>query len=306
MYTKMLIPLDGSKTAEQALPYARFLTSRFNKPAELIAVIDIGEMMAYVSAEKAVYLYDMVQEGMRSSEAYLQKIAESFHGANVNYVVQKGRAEEVIIDRGEADNGMLITMATHGRSGVNRWLLGSVAEKVLRGTANPLLMIRAKENSKPEAEVSLKSILVPLDGSELAESVLPMVAGVAKKLDLAVILFRSYNVPYSAYGYGYGYYAIDVQQFMTEVSNDARDYLERKVTEITRLGVQKVSFVSKQGLSADEIIKMGRETPASLIVMCSHGRSGVKRWLLGSVTETAVRHGDNPVLVLRPGLAGDR
>jgi nucleotide-binding universal stress UspA family protein len=113
-------------------------------------------------------------------------------------------------------------------------------------------------------------------------------------------------VPYSAYGYGYGYYAIDVQQFMTEVSNDARDYLERKVTEITRLGVQKVSFVSKQGLSADEIIKTGRETPASLIVMCSHGRSGVNRWLLGSVTETVVRHGDNPVLVLRPGLVGDR
>src|SRR6185369_6837302 len=105
-----------------------------------------------------------------------------------------GRAEEVIIEHGIADPSTLITMATHGRSGFNRFLLGSVAEKVLRGTANPLLMVRATEEAKAKGEVGFKTMIVPLDGSELAESVLPTVANLAKTLGLAVTLFRAYYI----------------------------------------------------------------------------------------------------------------
>jgi nucleotide-binding universal stress UspA family protein len=305
MYTKMLITLDGSKTAEQVLPYARFLTSRFKKPAELITIVDIAEMMANVSAEKAVQVYEMVQEGVRSGEAYLKQIAQSFHDARVNCTVEKGRAAEVIIDAGETDTGMLITMATHGHSGLHRWLLGSVAEKVLRATANPVLLIRAKENGKSEGEASLKSLIVPLDGSELAESVLPLAAGLASKLDLDVILFRGYNTPYSVYGYGYGYFAIDVDKVTAEMKKDAHVYLEKKAAELKNLGIGKIACITREGNSADDIIKVARETPNSLIVMCGHGRSGVRRWVLGSVTETVVRHADNPVLVLRPAIPSD-
>jgi nucleotide-binding universal stress UspA family protein len=167
------------------------------------------------------------------------------------------------------------------------------------------MLIRAKAIAKSEGEAPLQSIIVPLDGSELAESVLPMVAGLANKLDLAVILFRGYNAPYSVYGYGYVYYAIDVDKVTAEMRNDAGGYLEKKAAEIKKLGVAKISCVTKEGISADEIIKVARATPDSLITMCSHGRSGVKRWVLGSVTETVVRHADNPVLVLRPAIAGE-
>ncbi|MGZ8487493.1 MAG: universal stress protein, partial [Candidatus Binatia bacterium] len=198
--------------------------------------------------------------------------------------------------------GALIAMATHGRSGLNRWLLGSVAEKVLRGTANPVLLIRATEPAKRDGMVSVKSLVVPLDGSALAESVLPTVASFAKQLDLDVALFRSYAIPYAVYGHGYGYYVVDVQQLTSEMAAEARTYLEKKQVELKRLGVDKVSTVVKEGLSA-EIIKLARQTPDSLIAMCSHGRSGVKRWALGSVTETVARHADNPVLVVRPAVA---
>ena len=300
MYTKILIPLDGSKTAEQVLPYARFFISQFKKPVELIAIIDIADMVTHVSAKSAPYLDTMIENGVRGSEAYLNEISATFHGANIQCAVEKGRAAEIIIERGEAETGMLIAMATYGRSGVDRWLLGSVAEKVLRGTVNPLLLIRATERFKPEGEAILKSIIVPLDGSELAESVLPMVAGIAKKLNLAITLFRSYSVPYSLYSYGHGFYAFDIQQFMTDLRDEARHYLENKAAEITELGVDKVSCVTIEGFGAGEIIKIGRETPNSFIAMCSHGRSGVKRWALGSVTESVVRHSDKPVLVLRP------
>ena len=196
---------------------------------------------------------------------------------------------------------MLISMATHGRSGLNRFLLGSVAEKVLRGTANPLLLVRATETSKSDGEAGFKSIIVPLDGSELAESVIPMVAGVARKLDLEVVLLRTYHIPYNVYAGNDSYYAVNYDELIAGVRDETREYLDKKIAEVKKLGVVKVSAVAKEGFAGDEIIAYGNKTPDGLIAMCSHGRSGVRRWVLGSVTENVVRHTSDPMLVVRPG-----
>lgn len=300
MYSKILIPLDGSKTAEKALPYARYFAGKFTVPVELLAVIDIAEMAAHMAAEKARFLDTMIEDGMRNSASYLRLIANTFPGINVTCTVEKARAEEAIIEKAAADKDTLITMATHGRSGLNRFLLGSVAEKVLRGSANPLLLVRAaNEGGAPAAEVAFQKVIVPLDGSPLAEGVLPMVADVAKKLDLEVLLFRAYHIPYNAYAGDDGYYAVNYDDLIAGVRDEANEYLEKKVAEVKKLGVEKVAFETKEGFAGDEIITKGRNTPEGLIAMCSHGRSGVRRWVLGSVTETVVRHTSDPVLVLR-------
>jgi nucleotide-binding universal stress UspA family protein len=88
---------------------------------------------------------------------------------------------------------------------------------------------------------------------------------------------------------------------INEVGNEAREYLEKKSAELKKLGVAKVTCTTKEGFGADEIISLGRKTPDNFIAMCSHGRSGVKRWVLGSVAETVVRHSEDPVLIVRPG-----
>jgi nucleotide-binding universal stress UspA family protein len=190
-------------------------------------------------------------------------------------------------------------MATHGRSGINRWLLGSVAEKVLRGGTNPMLLVRATEEGKTEGTATLKSIVVPLDGSELAEGVLPAVTELAKTLKLGVVLFRAYNIPYNAYAGGEGYYAVNYEELLTAMKDEAVDYLEKKTEAVKKSGVAEVSYVAKEGFAADEIISLAHKSPDNLIAMCTHGRSGVKRWMLGSVAETVVRHSADPVLVLR-------
>jgi len=299
MYSKVLVPLDGSKTAEKVLPYARYLAGKFKIPIELLAVIDIAEMATHISAEKVRHLDTMIEDGVRASTSYLRGIATTFRDANVTCTVEKNRAENAIIGKGETDGAMLIAMATHGRSGLNRFLLGSVAEKVLRGSANPLLLVRAIEAAKAEGEAVIKSVVVPLDGSELAESVIPMMAGVAKALDLEVVLFRAYHIPYNAYAGDDGHYAVNYDELIAGVRDEAKEYLEKKVAEVKKLGVAKVSAITKEGFAGDEIIAAGRNTRESLIAMCSHGRSGVKRWMLGSVTETVVRHAGEPVLVVR-------
>lgn len=298
MYSKVLIPLDGSNTAEKVLPYARYLARKLKLPVELLVVIDIAEMATHTTAEKARYLDTLVEDGVRASTSYLRGIATTFMGGDVTWTVETGRAEELIVERGGADGNALIAMATHGRSGLNRFLLGSVAEKVLRSTTNPLLLIRATGDAKATGEATLRSIVVPLDGSALAEGVLPTVASMAKELDLQVVLFRAYHLPYNTYGAD-DTYMTNYEEMIAAVREDANAYLERKVLDVKRLGVAKVSTLGKEGFAGDEIITLGRKTPDNLIAMCSHGRTGVRRFVLGSVTETVVRHSGDPVLVLR-------
>jgi nucleotide-binding universal stress UspA family protein len=189
-------------------------------------------------------------------------------------------------------------MASHGRSGLQRWLLGSVAEKVLRATANPLMLVRATEATSSAAGKRLGPIIVPLDGSSVAELVLPTVTELAKSLASEVILFRAYNVPYGGYSVGGGSYAVDLPRLSAAVEADVQQYLEERRANLAAAGVAQLSFASKEGLAADAIIDYARNHHNGLIVMCSHGRTGVQRWALGSVTEAVARHAGNPVLIL--------
>ena len=299
MFTRRLTPLDGSKTAEKVLPYTRSVAGQLKLPIELLAVVDIVEMTTHISADRALHLDTMIEDSVRNSEQYLGRVAGTFPGASTKCRVEKGKAEQVIIETAAADEGTLITMATHGRSGINRWLLGSIAEKVLRGATNPLLVVRATEEAKADNVATLKSIVMPLDGSELAESVLPTVAELAKTLKLEVVLFRAYSIPYSAYASAEGYYAVDYEELLKAMREEAVDYLEKKTEAVKKLGIDKVSCVAKEGFAADEIISLSRKSADNLIAMCTHGWSGVKGWVLGSITETVVRHSGDPVLVIR-------
>ena len=190
-------------------------------------------------------------------------------------------------------------MATRGRSGIHRWLMGSVAEKVLRGATNPLLLVRGDEEGKSDGVATLKSIVVPLDGSKLAEIALPRAVDLAKKLGLEIVLTRAYQIPLSNYGVADAAYIPNPNALMNVVKEEAGAYLETKVNELRQNGVEKVSSILLLGSGADEIIDLARTTPDNLIAMCTHGRSGVKRWALGSVTEKVVRHSGDPVLVVR-------
>jgi nucleotide-binding universal stress UspA family protein len=301
MYSKILIPLDGSKTAENVLPFARCFARSLQIPVELMAVVDMTEVARNVSAAENLFLDSLMDDEARRYRNYLETVAKNFPVGSAQCTVKKGKAADVIIESTTGEKETLIAMATHGRSSIGRFLLGSVAEKVLRGASNPLLLVRATEKTPPPWDMpALKSIVVPLDGSELAESVLPSVEELAKKLDLEVTLLAIYGVPYSASSAGEGLYSTTrIEAFTARLRTETLEYLEKKAAELKGKGVDKVSFVAKEGLAADEIISTAHRTPDNLIAMCTHGRAGVTRWLLGSVTETIVRHSGEPVLVVR-------
>jgi nucleotide-binding universal stress UspA family protein len=159
--------------------------------------------------------------------------------------------------------------------------------------------VRGNEEGRSNGAATLKSIIVPLDGSKLAETVLPRAIDLAKKLSLEIVLTRAYQIPMSAYAGADAPYHADLDSLLTLVKEEAGAYLEAKVNELRGNGIEKVSSILLLGSGADEIIELAQGTPDNLIAMCTHGRSGVERWVLGSVTEKVVRHSGDPVLVVR-------
>ena len=305
MFKKLLVPLDHSKTAESVLPYARFLAKKLDADVELLEVIDSNEIASNVSAEQARLVSGVRDYATGSSAEYLAQVCDRLPGIRTRCRVADGMPAAVIIDAAAADQETLIVMASHGRSGIHRWLLGSVAEKVLRGTSNPLLLIRASEEAPAVDDIAMNSIVVPLDGSELAESALGPAIDLARSLKLEIVLVRVYELPSTAY-YRADDFASSAEPFIPSyrelveaMSREAREYIDSKVNELRGRGLEQLRGQVVEGKPAEEIIKLARGIKGSMIAMCTHGRSGLKRWVLGSVTEKVVHDAGSPVLVVR-------
>jgi len=299
MYSKILVPLDASPLSEKVLPFARFMANGLKIPVELLRVIDFHVTEASCAPEHGRYLDVVASEMKDDGLNYLRSIAKSFaDGSAVHCSTQIGDPAEVIVDRAESQSGTLVLMSTHGRSGAQRWLLGSVADKVLHATASPLVLVRAKGSKSDAAgESILTTMLVPLDGPGLSELVLPHVTVLARTLNLEVVVVRAPFVPVSAYAASE--YEASFQEVAKARVDECRKYLEQKVEQLQAGGIRKVSYVLLNGDAATEIIDMARTTPDNLVAMSTHGNSGVGRWLLGSVTDRVVRYSGDPVLVIR-------
>ncbi len=298
MYKKLLVPLDGSATAEGVLPYVRAFATGLGIPVHLLQAMDPESLIPSPAAQPGRPHNILTAEREHDGD-YLKKIVASFPDpATVSCSVRIGKPAEVIIEVAATDIDTLIAMATHGRSGLGRWLLGSVAEKVLHGAENDVLLSRLiAPIERNSAAAHLERLVVPLDGSELAEKALPCAVQLAKKMNLELMLLRVYLMPGVAYPTGS--YAPDWKLLDQEKKEIASEYLEGKIRQLRNEGLGRVSFTALEGSAAEKIIDVARENSGSLIAISTHGASGVGRWLLGSITERVIRHSETAVLVVR-------
>ncbi len=291
MYTKLLIPLDGSRLAEGVLPYARLLAHGLDVPVELLRINDPAESGSYLAPI--------------DRDEYYEKIAASFSmPTNVTHRVEAGNAATAIVRLGAAQPGALIAMVKHRQRGLQRRLLGSIAENVLHKATNDLLLVQPSDDSRGEAR--LNSAFVPLDGSDLAERVLFTVTDLATRLQLEIclmhVVIRVYFGPPEGFLPVFSGNIPNQKQLWAEAAAQATEYLARKVEQLRAQGVSRVSSVLIEGSAegaAAEIIDRGSKSSNTLVIMSTPGRSGIGRWLIGSVTERVVRHSLNPVLVTR-------
>jgi len=287
MYSKILVPLDGSKIAEAVLPYGRSLAEALHLPVQIVHAIDPDTAAAALQSKRAM--------------EYLQSAAISHLGSvHADCIVKSGAAAEIILDTAAADAGTLIAMATHGQSGGQRWLLGQVAQKVLHAAQNPLVLIRPTEVTMAQSAFGFRTIIVPLDGSHLAERVLPHVVYLTKQLQSEVVLMRTYTLPTAGYFIAAGMSPPDKAGLAEKIKQDVAGYLGSKAAELKAQGITKISTHMAEGHGPEEIIELARQKGDSLITLASHGRSGIGRWVLGSVAERVVSYAGVPVLVIRP------
>ncbi len=212
-----------------SLPPARSTVESLKLEVESLQVIDPNVATAFADPGHGRYV-DRVNSSMRNNSIhYLERIANSFPDpAKVCRSVELGNAAEVIPDKAAVHAGTIIAMSTYGRCGVQRWLLGSTADRVLHAALNPLLLLRATDQT-PLSETGLfTKIVVPLDGSQLAEQTLPHVVERAKNLGLEVVLFQVFD-PLSQGPMLY------MKQIGEKMREEAKDYLELKVR-----GLEKV------------------------------------------------------------------
>jgi nucleotide-binding universal stress UspA family protein len=289
-FTTILVPLDGSALAEQALVVAERLAR--STSARLVLV-----RSAHVSAFPGVDQRDAQVVAIEEAKAYLDLQAAAFEGARLPVItaVPYGDPADEILEEIDIRGADVIVMATHGRSGLGRWVYGSVADKVLRRATVPVILTPPGSVDRNEAG-PLRAILVPLDGSELAEAALGPSVDLANRLGAHIVLLQVIAFPpYALYTGVDGYVSFDAELEL----NNARRYLVAVANNL-RGDTSRVRIRAELGQPTQVIADAATQEGAGLIAMATHGRSGLARLVLGSVATGVLRRASVPVMVVRP------
>lgn len=282
------MPLDGSPLAEYALPYARYMGHYFKLPVRVLSC------MAGMPGPQpgTVKLQDLIR-------GYLERVSEPLRGAGlaVSTLLSPAEAATGIVDEVDQHAGTLLVMSAHGRTGIRRWALGSVTDRVLRASRSAMLIVRSDGEAAP-AEVKLATIVVPLDGSELAEQALAPAILLARKAGLGLILLRVLSSEIQSYLQDPSF-AGAWRDMAEETEANGEEYLQTVTARVRGEGVDRVQSKLLHGAPAEIIVDFVRDTPGCMVAMTTHGRSGIGRWVVGSVAERVARHSPRPVLLLR-------
>jgi nucleotide-binding universal stress UspA family protein len=294
MIRKILVPLDGSATAEAVLPLVTHLAQSARAEVELITVLT---PVAIWDAAASIIKWDAEEAAARE---YIEEKARELQlrGVKAYSTVEFGQAAYAVFDAAKKGNADFIAMTTHGRSGVTRFVLGSVADKLLH-TAAPLLVVRPGDDDTvhPLVPAGIRKILVPLDGSELSLAAIPLAEEMARLLSASLVFCHVVTTEWIAYS------GMETPTLYPDVLNDmkaaAKADIEKAAGESKGRGFDVDYFVGIGG-PTDEIQRIAREQGADMIVMSTHGRSGPTRWIMGSVADALVRRTHLPCLLVRP------
>jgi nucleotide-binding universal stress UspA family protein len=337
MYRKVLVPLDGSPLAGAVLPHVQEIARCTQAEILLFRATPESSGTAAATGEivrphegLAVDVWDprvlrawSIDPGHRTAQqvevaqGYLDEIAAGLRqgGAHARSLVRPDRVAEAILNVADDEGVDLIAMSTHGRSGIGRFLLGSVADKVVHHARVPVLLVRSSSQTEPQ----YRRILVPLDGSDVAKVVLPYARDLAACAGAEVVLLqvipatkpRLFDAEVSmalAGGLSNENTAmpavadasmtdreVELATYLEEV---ARGQLEVVASELAKSGLRVVTQL-QVGMPAETILDFIALERIDLVAMSTHGRSGISRYRLGSVAERVAHHATVPVLLVR-------
>lgn len=288
----IIVPLDGSALAEGALPHAAALARALNERIVLLTVWEGAENE--LEANFPAMAIEIEQKANEHFSKYLDELRGRLADeVNVETRVVSGDATDQLLRAVEELDARLIVMATHGRSGLSRWVYGSTASHVLRESARPVVAVGPEALQRP-GPVRIEHVMVPLDGSPLSEAALPVAESVAAAVGGRISLVRA--VRWAVQTYPYSLPDAYVPQVDQELEAGAKAYLQQQRSQVGKVPVE--AFVVRGGI-ADSLIDFAKQQQVDLIVMTTHARTGIARAALGS-TADRVLHGPAPVLLIRP------
>jgi nucleotide-binding universal stress UspA family protein len=301
-FRSILVPLDGSSLAEQAVPLASRIAQRGGGKLRLALVHGLPPAPVDPAAAK---LFTSVELATRKSErAYLRGIQARLRegGTRLSSAVTLTGAAGPALAQYVREMGIdLVVMATHGRGGVRRAWLGSVADHLIRNLEIPVLLQRPRESSAaPDRPPGAGQILVPMDGSPLAEEALDAAAALARIWDAELTLLQVVRPVLLSTDPALPLPSAYDEELTAMCRQQAQDYLDDVVERMHGQGLRATGVAVVGWNAADSILDVARPERVAVIALATHGRGGLRRLALGSVADKLVRGADVPVLVYRP------
>ena len=276
MFKRVIVPLDGSPLAEVALPYAEEMAGKMRSDMTLFSVLEYEESEAYKER------YGYMEKLGNTTSYHARKYSDTAENSlKVETTIWNGEPAEAIVKYTRKRDLSLIVMATHGRSGISRWAVGSVADKVVRAAERqPLMLIRAKNDRSDIREKRImKKCLVTLDGSRRSEAVIAYVSDIALKMDMELTLLQ-------------------VTPSNGDALQNAKNYLQDECRKLEEEGIP-ANYEAIVGSVADNIIDIANDCAMDLVAMSTRGQTGPSLWSLGSVAQKILFGGDTPLLLVR-------
>jgi nucleotide-binding universal stress UspA family protein len=320
MFTRILVPLDGSPLAEGAIPHAELFARIFGSSIILLQVLDPTSYQEVPNAVEPLRW----QLRKAEAEAYMQGIADrvwnnigekSLKGedekkSRVNYSVREGKAAENIVDFAHTENIELLVISTHGTSGLSRWNISSVTQKVINQIYLPILIVRAfNQPITDEGVIRYRRILLPIDSSRRAECSLSAgiqlargetstdnttQAAIGKSTLFLAAVIRPPELPIPEP------FPIEISQLTEKLLRRSHEAVNQYLHEMKeRLPVESDTCVVESVSVASAIQELADKEDIDMVILCAHGYSGHVTWPYGTVTRNYIEHGTKPLLVIQ-------
>jgi nucleotide-binding universal stress UspA family protein len=308
MYKKMLVVLDGSELAEIVFPYAKELAGRLDIDVILLHVYSQA-MRGSMPMYKAYIESTAKNIGMQAQQIQQSlSTSKSAKPVEVRGELVMGYHADEILRFAEENAVNLIMMASHGRSGAQRWSIGSVADKILRAARVPVWLVHADaEKAVPYDQWHSRTLLVPLSGSDVSAIVIPHAIALAKQkgASMDVVLMQVVEPPITP-----SYYSPEltgmplnwgqfVEQEIARSKKATQEYLTDVEKQFREVGIN-VSSLVLTGKPAEEIVAYAGKNPFTVVIMATHGRTGLSRLVYGSVAQSVLYGITNPMVLIGP------
>lgn len=297
MFERILVPLDRSSLAECVLPHAIALARCLDAQLLLLHVLSLPNTQDRLRA------VDSLEWQLRRAEAenYLKGVCARVTAAGVSCTmhVSDGDAAEKIVECASEKAVGLVLIASHGQSGMSAWHVSSVVQKVLVRARASLMIIRASEPDQTDiANFHYQRVLVPLDGSARAESVLPLATALTRVPETQVLLAHVVQRPEMPRRTPISREDNELADRLVERNScEAKEYLKVIHCQLPPSTTETRLLVANR--VPDSLHELVEEEHSDLVLLCAHGYSGQMRWPYGCVVASFIAYGSSPLLIVQ-------